>query len=94
MTTHFSYQCKEYQQLHVYSTGRIFKHSPREIYLEAQDSKSAHMRKGAGEAHTLKQGSKMNICTLSGQTYAPAGNLNNSDCQSFPGRAIGNIISR
>lgn len=65
MTTNSSYQCKEYQQLHVYSTGRIFKHSPREMYLEAQDSKSAHMRKGAGEACSLKQESKMNICTLS-----------------------------
>lgn len=53
------------------------------------------MRKGAGEAHSLKQGNKMNICTLSGQVYAPAGNLNNnSDCQFFPGRAIGHSISR
>lgn len=30
----FFVQCKEYQQLDVYSTGRILKHSPREIYLE------------------------------------------------------------
>lgn len=29
----FFTQCKEYQKLDAYSIGRIFKHSPREIYL-------------------------------------------------------------
>lgn len=62
------------------STGRIFMHFPREIYLEAQGSESGHVRKGTGGSYSLKQGSKMNICTLSGQTYANCSEHEQQQC--------------
>lgn len=39
--------------------------SSGEIHLEAQDSKSADMRNSTGDAQSLKQGGKINMCTLS-----------------------------
>lgn len=50
------------QQSDIYFTRRTFILISGKFHPDAQDSKSAVIGKGAGDAQSLKQGRKINIC--------------------------------